>query len=380
MNREKIGDNILSYAAFLQIAVLMLQELLISSNIVTYESFEKVSLVLSAIPMVIAAFITLKRNFILFLFTYLIFVSLILITLIVFPNNEKYVKDELFYLFFINIPCFLCLATIQDIYILKKVMLKLSYVIFILGIIYVYFLWVGMINFLSYSMTLSYYLLLPALIFINHRGLLFSILFLFICLIMLMLGSRGALVTALVYALLLLLFDKKKRITSLIFIISLIVLSGSLIISLQSIADMIGVNSRTLRLILEGDIAYDSDRLELYSIIWKSILTNPIKGYGLFGDRVILDGVYTHNFILELLNNFGLILGSGLIFILFYKLIRIIYRSDVENKKLLLLFFCYCLIPLMFSSSYLKDPRFGILIGAILYYEESIKTGEFIGK
>jgi len=114
------GDNILSFAAFFQTAVLMLQELLVVSNIVSHESFRNVSILLSALPMVLAFYYIIKRRSILFIFTYILILLVTLSTLIFFPDNEQYLMKGAFYLFFVNAPSFLCLASIRDINNLKK--------------------------------------------------------------------------------------------------------------------------------------------------------------------------------------------------------------------------------------------------------------------
>jgi O-antigen ligase len=367
MFKENKADVILSFAAFFQIAVLMLQELLISSNIVTHEYFRNVSLVLSAIPMVPATYILIKRRFLLFFITYSIILSLILLTLIFYPDNEKYLIPGTFYLLFINVPCFLCLASIRDIAILNRIMLLLSYIIFALGIIYLFLLWIGSIVFLNYSMSFSYYLLLPALVFVSQRNILSTLIFIIICIIMLMLGSRGALVAAIIYAFSLLFIDRKNRNNILLvtILMTIVIVSGSFFYLFIKLSDNMAVTSRTLNLLLDSDIAHDSSRLDIYSKIWNSILNSPYWGYGIYGDRVLLNGDYCHNIFLEMFHGFGLFFGVGLILLLSFVITRVFFTSDNENKKLLLMFFCYSFIPLLVSGSYLDNAVFGLFIGSL---------------
>jgi hypothetical protein len=365
MDKRNNGDIILSFAAFFQIVVLMFQELLTNSNIVSHDDSRLVCILVSALPMVMAIYYIIKRRLLLFLYTYLIIIFLILSTYIFYPDNEKYLNRGTFNILFVNLPCLLCLASIRNIEILKRIMLYLSYVVLLLGITYLLLLWIGKITFSEYSMTFSYYLLLPALIFISQKKVIFTYIFILVCIIMLMLGSRGALVTSLIYALFLFFMDRNNRRNILLvsIVLVIVVASGTFLSLFFKLTNNMSVTSRTLDLLLGGDIAQDTGRVGIYSIIWNNILTDPLAGYGIFGDRIILDGIYCHNFFLEIFCNFGLILGSGLILLLAITIFRAFRVSDFENKKLLLMLFCYTFIPLMVSLSYLTFPQIAIFIG-----------------
>ncbi|MHA2100263.1 MAG: O-antigen ligase family protein [Candidatus Kariarchaeaceae archaeon] len=377
MFRKNIGDIILSFAVFFQIAVLMLKELLVAGQIVEHESFRMISILLAALPLVPAIYYIIKRRLVLSIGIYLLVIFIVLSTLVFFTDNEQYLFSEpfnesgAFYLLFINIPSFLCLASIRDIFNLKRIMLLISYVIFALGILYLYFLWIGRISYMEYSITFSYYLLLPALVFLSQRKMLFMFLFIIICIMMLMLGSRGALVAGFFYAILLLFIDRESRglILSSAFLIVLVF--GSLLTLFLTYTSKIGVSSRTVTMFLEGNAAELSGRDWLYSTTWNSILESPFLGHGIFGDRVILDGDYCHNILLEIFHNFGFLFGAGLILLISIATIRVYLNSNSENRKLLLMFFCYSIIPLMASTSYLQDPKFGIFIGSLFVLKKN---------
>jgi O-Antigen ligase len=376
MNKKNKGDIILSFAPFFQIAVLMLQEFLVASHIVEHESFRNVSIVLSAIPMIPAIYIFIKRRLLLFLIAYSLILYLILLTLIFYPDNERYLIPGTFYLLCINLPCFLCIASIKDIDILKRIMLYLSYLIFALGIIYLSLIWIGKITFLSYSMTFSYYLLIPAIVFAGQKKKLFTFIFIIICIMMIMIGSRGALVAAVVYAFLLLFIDRKSRKNILLAttVMVIIIVSGSFLSLFLKLSDNMAVTSRTMNLFLEGDFTQGSSRSDLYSTIWNSILNNPVWGYGIFGDRILLDGTWSHNFFLEIFHNFGLFFGSVLIMFLSYLTILALVNSDIDGKKFLLMFFCFGFFPLMVSGSYLIQNGFGLFIGSLFLLRNNLRN------
>jgi hypothetical protein len=188
-----------------------------------------------------------------------------------------------------------------------------------------------------------------------------------------MLGSRGALITALIYTLILIIIDKENRKNILMVAIILIISigSGSFLSLFLKLSNHMAVTSRTLDLLMGGNIAQDEGRLGTFSIIWNSVLNSPFVGYGIYGDRIILDGIYCHNFFLEIFCDFGLFFGSVIILLLSFVIIRAFLSSDSENKKLLLMFFCYCFIPLMVSLSYLAFPQFGIFIGFLFLNQKS---------
>jgi O-antigen ligase len=366
VHKENKGDAILSFAAFFPTAVLMLQLLLIDSALVAHESFRNISIVLSAIPMALAMYYIINRSLLLFLVTYFLIFFLILLTLVIFPYNAQYLNSEAFYLLCINVPCFLCLASIRDIYILKRIMLYLSYAIFAIGIIYVYFLLLGRITFSTYSQSFSSYLLLPALVFVDQRNnIIYTFLFIITCILMLMLGSRGALVAAVIYTILISVIDGKNRRLIVLSIVIIIILSGSLLPLILKLSDKAGITSRSLNMLQQGNFTGSTGRLDIYYSTWNSILNTPFSGNGIYGDRVLLNGQYCHNIFLEMFHNFGLLFGAGLILLLSFIIIRVYHTSNNGNKKLLLLFFCYGFIPLLVSGSYLNNAEFGLFIGSL---------------
>lgn len=371
MFNESIKDSVLAFASFFQIVVLMLQELLVSANIFTHEYFRPYSIMLSALPMVIAIVFVLERKIILFISVYFIVLLALVLTVIVFPQDEKPIKNEFFYLLCINVPCFLCLACIRDLAVFNNVLLYLSYLIFILGILYIYFIIKGRISFENYDMAFSYYLLLPALVFISRKNLIYSLFFVLICIMIIMIGSRGPLAVALIYSFYLLLIDSKSRRNILMITFLFILLIVSFLTIFVNFMNDIGISSRTLELIFEGNIAKDSNRSWVYSIIWRSILDSPVLGHGLFGDRLLLNGDYSHNIFLEIFHHFGFILGSFIILLIFYSIIKVLVLSDKDSRKLLIMLFCYCFIPFFVSKSYLKDPGLGILLGAVISISDS---------
>ncbi len=360
------GDIVLSTAVFFPVSVLMIQYFLIGVNLIEYESFSIVSKILSAIPMIMALFWIIKRKLILLLVTYLVIVVLIILSLTINAKNGSYILSEGYYLLLINVPCFLGIASIRDINILRRVMLFISYLIFFFGIVYVLFVVLGIIMITSYAMSFSYFLLLPALTFVSKKEFGYSVLFIIILSIMILLGSRGGVLAAGLYAISLPLFSKEYKRNIILLVILVALLSTSLFALFHFIQEQAGFSSRTISLFLENDLLKSSGRIDIYMKTWQSILDSPILGYGIYGDRFLL-GTYCHNFVLEMLYNFGLLFGSGLILIIFSKAVLVFLNLDKDRKKLQLALFFLGVFPLFFSNSYLNYFGFGIFLGSLFW-------------
>lgn len=374
------GDIILSFAAFFHIAVLIFQELLDKLNIISHEESRLICIFIASIPMLAASFYIVKRNLILLIVIYSSITILALLNLILFPENKVYLNQGLFNILFVNIPCLLCLASVKDIKILSKVLVGVSFCIFAIGLAYIILLWAGKMEFSGYSLTFSYYLLLPSLVFVSQRNIIYTFLFLIVCFFMFLVGSRGALFAAILYYFILILFDKNSRMR-LIFAASILlifILTQQLYKFLSIIIETTDISSRTLELLLSGNIGQDTGRFSDYKIVWEAVLQNPFWGHGLFGDRVLLNGIYSHNLFLEIFLNFGFFWGSIMIIIVLMAAIMSFNSSTFEYKRLLLMFFCYCIVPLMFSLSYLSFPHFYIFLGFILAHEIKCQRTEYL--
>jgi O-antigen ligase len=105
------------------------------------------------------------------------------------------------------------------------------------------------------------------------------------------------------------------------------------------------------------------------------IIDNPIFGVGIYHDRILLatlmgaplseaTGWYPHNLIIELLLQFGLILGGVMIVCFFLTIYRAVLKSrNNDYLDILLSFIGFAFLPLLFSESYLRSGLFFILLG-----------------
>lgn len=125
-----------------------------------------------------------------------------------------------------------------------------------------------------------------------------------------------------------------------------------------------------------------SARSLLYNLIWENFLDNPFAINGFLSDRVFLAhalpqdpktgfyGIYAHNFILEILFQFGVF---GIPFLIWFAILLIRKLSSLKKSNIISLqsvftiATAFCLGQLSFSFSYLIAKSFGFLLGVILY-------------
>jgi O-antigen ligase len=205
-------------------------------------------------------------------------------------------------------------------------------------------------------MSLGYALLLPVLYHIwklNAKSALYAVT---LAVIIIILGNRGPLVAIICYLFFKYFFfgNSWQRIGLILF--SLLLLATFLhFITLN-------FQYRNLLLLSEGQfISHDSNRSEIYRMIWNKILASPFWGYGIFGDRP----VWSHNIFLEICCDFGLFIGPLLCIGMFAYAYKKIHNISKENKIYLFIFICATLFPLLVSSTYLNNMNFPLLLGLI---------------
>ncbi len=199
--------------------------------------------------------------------------------------------------------------------------------------------------------------------------------------VILIAGARGALVSALIFYILVFLKVFKRNITLgilisigaclLVFLVS--TSFNSILDSVSGVLSKNSASSHTLSMMMDGEFFSTSGRDELVGAIRESLQNNPF-GFGMFGDRYVLSrkfGVlstssYAHNIFWELSCDFGIILGPLLFVIIAIMLIR---SYKIKNVVFVMLFLS--LIPngflkFFFSSSFLISLDFWALLGLML--------------
>ncbi len=375
MTKKQIrGDIIISFAVMIQSLLIVLQTIMISFFYMDSEATTGYRVVLTAIPMIAAMVITIKRNSFRFFIGIIIAVTILFLTMVIFPDNSPYVMSQGFrFLLPVIVPSFLCLTVVYDYSIVEKTLYVISWFSFALILLYVYGYFSGIVYIRGYNMAFSFACVLPFVSFYSHRKIYDFIICVFLFIIVIGIGARGGALAMAFYVVFDVFQHKSKwRFVILFFIVSFI----ALIPFLDSWFDSIGITSRTLTKILDEDITSDSGRSWIWNSFWNSLLNHPFLGIGLYGDRGIYASVpYCHNLFLEILIDFGFIIGGGGILIGLLKLITLYIHSSEINKNNIIKYISALIVPFLTSGSYLVSSNFAIFIGLCFLINRDNKIG-----
>ncbi len=182
-------------------------------------------------------------------------------------------------------------------------------------------------------------------------------------------GARGPLACFIVSLVICFLLSKlsvsKKIILTLLFVtigLFIMVLWDQILLAMKNAIDGIGISSRTLDLLLNGEFFSDSSRGEIQQ---KIIDGFTLFGRGLYGDRVVGDNHYAHNLFIEVISQWGYLFGSLLIAALGILIFKGFRTKNATLQLLIFAFFSSSVIKLMFSESYLThNAVFFVLIAS----------------
>lgn len=220
-----------------------------------------------------------------------------------------------------------------------------------------------------YSLSFGYSMTLPTIIFLYFfiiqkriHYLVFSVLGLISIFTM---GSRGPLLIIILFIMLMVLrgiVDAEGRegriskIKSILKIFAIGLLALLLIYYfIIPIIPTIEIKSRTLQMLLSGDLTKGNGREVIWSSVFENAKDHWVFGLGVFGDRPIVFPLnyagYAHNILLELFISFG-VLGIAVIVIIFVHFIYMMfYCQDKSLRDMYLIFFavaCQLLLSMSF--------------------------------
>lgn len=158
--------------------------------------------------------------------------------------------------------------------------------------------------------------------------------------------------------------SKKICLTLLFITIGLfcMVLWEEILLALKNAVEAIGISSRTVDLLLNGEFFSDSSRSEIQM---KIIDGFTLFGKGLYGDRVVGENHYAHNLVIELISQWGYLFGTAIVAALGVLIIKGFRTKNTNLQMLIFVFFSSSVVKLMFSESYLAhNAVFFILIAA----------------
>ncbi|MCT8139018.1 O-antigen ligase family protein [Anaerobacillus sp. CMMVII] len=373
-----LDDKKISIVIIAPFVVLTIQYfILIYFNLLGTADASKVQLISKALVGTIFLYglsAVLKRSKLKIIGIYILAILIFLINYLIFPENHIYLKELIFPFFFMCLPVFIYSMSINDVAVLKQIMEKASFIVFIIGTILGFLILSGSVSAGVYSMSLSYYMLVPAIIYINDlfdkpsiRILVFVLVSL---LVILALGSRGAIFCIFVFVFLKLLrpntrLNYKKLIGYFVSIVSVMIIY----LKIEDILEYLyyfllnyGIRSRSIMLLLRDEV-HLSGRDVIYDNLIGVIIQNPLLGIGLVGDRRVLGGSYAHNIFLEIASNFGVVLGLMIIFLICIIIFKLFLLKNYMNYNVFIIWFCLGFVHLLVSSSYLIDLNFWVFMG-----------------
>lgn len=141
------------------------------------------------------------------------------------------------------------------------------------------------------------------------------------------------------------------------------------VVFFTSFADILSTylpNSRTVNLLISGEILNDSNRSDsFYSFMLQSLQQTPLKMYGIVGNQIWIAGEnastndilssFAHNIYLEFCMNFGLVIGLGLCFYFTIALFRCYLKTRWVKRDLEFVFigvFGMTFVNMMLSFSW----------------------------
>lgn len=311
-----------------------------------------------------------------FIITYSIVFFLFLNQYLFFFSNREILISLSFPFFFISIPAVIYTLSLRDYKIFLNIFRKTAKGVFVIGVVFSLFIFSGNSNNSLYSMSFSYYMLLPGLLFIGdfiEKYKISSLMYSLITIIIIVaLGARGPLLCILVFIFFKMTHLNTKNIrkdilfklSSLSLIFLLTIQFDNIIHWLSLFLGKYGIYSRTLFLLQQGEVEL-SGRDNISNQIMSNVMESPLVGIGVGGDR-LLTGTYSHNLFVEILSGWGFIIGGITIIGIILLIIRAYIISNKFMKNILAFWISIGFVHLMVSSTYITEFKFWIFIGIVI--------------
>lgn len=302
--------------------------------------------------------------------------SIIGMTALFYPENYSYMSSHIGEIVFAFCG-YIVVRCVDDTVIIKKGLLIITYFAFAAGIFLA--LTMNGILHIDGSEGVGYmvygYKMLPAAVLsfyfygdTKQKRYLLMAMISAICI--LMFGSRGALVSLLCFIALKFLFIDEERnakkivITLVALAVVLVLTNESVILFLnEKLSVVFGYNSRTLELLIGGNINNDSGRDILRELGYEMIKDHWMLGAGPYADRTLVHpwlgtGNYIHNFILEITIAFGIPLATFILYKIIKPVLLAAFKYTGSDRDIVLIFFSLWFWGNMFSDTFWTNPFF----------------------
>lgn len=187
-------------------------------------------------------------------------------------------------------------------------------------------------------------------------------------------GSRGPLIYIAI-SLVMILFIQERSNRKIIYISLTIIASLVLLIFYSDIMrtflaflDSLGISSRTVSMLLQGNIQWDTGRSEIHHAFINAINQHPVFGLGAFGGTYRVNGL-AHGIFLDTFSNFGFLGGGILFIIIIYHLIRLLIKTKgTLTYKLIIILLIFSFGGATFGGAFFEKKELWMLFGFLIGY------------
>lgn len=316
----------------------------------------------------------------------LAFVFILYINKVLFPNTAQYYAEYMMFfrqIVLVFIPCGVLISQVYDFSEAFKILRRYAWYGSIIMMVSLGFGYMDYWEYQYWGVQLSPFILI---LFANYsKNKRFRDLFLLIIdALLILLGGRQSFVVVVLACFALYIYDNRNKsirmfiVSSLIVLVGLILISGSYTLifrGLNSVMDSFGLHMEALDRIASGKLFDTSTRDIIYEYSILSILSNGTKVSGLLADRYYLRNfgqytswiVYPHNIYLELLIDFGAVLGTAISIMLTISVVRNMFiKGDEQRKRMGIVICTLTMVRLFVSSSFVIEGNFYIMLGFLL--------------
>lgn len=202
--------------------------------------------------------------------------------------------------------------------------------------------------------------------------------------LLILFSSRGGILYVSAYIIYTVLLSSIRPKGKLALLVALAIIVGYVIVDFENVIAWVnristefGVYNRVLDNINRNVLFTDNARTHLWTSAWKYIWERPLLGYGVCGDCVLFGGTgwYVHNMFLELMLNYGVIIGGALLLAyLFMGVYMIVRCKNVFQKEIFLLFFVVSVSQTMISYSLYLNMAVYVTISLFLDYARNERS------
>lgn len=300
----------------------------------------------------------------------------------IFPVSQPYISSTGFILvcvYFIPIG-FLFFTQIKDWSNLICILNKYSILAFAIGLYILFFTNItieksdeALFTYMEFSYALLPFICASFTVFFKTKKKTALIVFLLGLFEILSYGCRGAIISTVLFVVLIILLKSKTN--KILFSVSTILMLF-VYLNLEDIANFLlsidlFSNSYFLKHFVSGAM-FESERSQIYNLCEIRITKMGLELSGLFGDRPFCGSVYPHNFVYEILMQFGWCFG--LIILISYLTLIISCLKKKAYRESVIFILCALLLKYMLSGSYLLSGQFWIATSALIAISTSNRT------